>query len=286
MVTVFSDRVKETTATTGTGTVSLAGAATQFQSFVAGIGNGNRCDYCLLSGNGSDWEVGSGTVTSGSPSTLSRDVIFASSNSGSAISLVGTSTVFCTNSAKQIAGSPFSPGFVAGNWYTRPTSAALALNIPFAANHLQAVPFFVPKETVFSQMMVYVDGTVANSHIELGVYSNSEGAPAALEYDAGTVLGNTTGQKIISGLTLRLSAGWHWLTGASDNAVGIIGSAGTDSGLGGSIGGFLAISGANNPVQGAIAAWTFSAGNLPATFTAGGSLGWYSTSAPLPFIGL
>lgn len=92
----LADRVQETTATTGTGTLSLLGATAQMQGFVAGIGNGNACNYCLLSGNGTDWETGYGTVTSGTPNTLSRDTVLASSNSGSKISLTGTSTVFCT----------------------------------------------------------------------------------------------------------------------------------------------------------------------------------------------
>ena len=95
----FANRVQETTTTTGTGTLNLAGASAQFQSFVNGIGNGNKCSYSLLSGNGTDWEVGIGTVTSGSPNTLSRDTILDSSNSGSAISITGTSTVFCTRTS-------------------------------------------------------------------------------------------------------------------------------------------------------------------------------------------
>lgn len=94
MSLVLADRVQETTSTTGTGTIDLGGAATQYQSFVDGIGDGNTTYYVILSGNGSDWEVGEGTVTSGSPDTLSRDTILASTNSGSAISLSGTSTVF------------------------------------------------------------------------------------------------------------------------------------------------------------------------------------------------
>ncbi len=99
----FADRVKETTATTGTGTLNLAGAVTQFQTFLAGIGTTNTCYYAITSGNGTDWEVGIGTVTSGSPNTLSRDTVLASSNSGSKISLTGTSTVWVDVPAGVIA---------------------------------------------------------------------------------------------------------------------------------------------------------------------------------------
>lgn len=97
MTLVIKDRVKETTETDGTGAISLAGAATGFQSFVAAVGNGNTTYYAIEDANGSAWEVGIGTITSGSPDALARTTILASSNSGSVISLtVGNHTVFGT----------------------------------------------------------------------------------------------------------------------------------------------------------------------------------------------
>ena len=112
MPQIIADRVKETTTTTGTGTITLAGPATQFQSFAAAIGNGNTCDYCLLSGNGTDWEVGNGTVTTGASNTLSRTVIYASSNAGAAINLSGTSTVFVTASARRLQHGGLYQGLI------------------------------------------------------------------------------------------------------------------------------------------------------------------------------
>jgi hypothetical protein len=97
MALVFKDRVKETTATTGTGTVTLAGASAGFQSFSV-IGDANTTYYTLVSG--SDWEVGIGTYTS-SGTTLSRDTVLESSNAGSKIVLAGTSDVFCTYPAEK-----------------------------------------------------------------------------------------------------------------------------------------------------------------------------------------
>ena len=99
MALVVKDRVKETTSTTGTGTLTLAGAVAKFQSFSV-VGDGNTTYYAIESGNGSDWEVGVGTYTA-SGTTLSRDTILESSNGGTAISLSGTSTVFCTYPAER-----------------------------------------------------------------------------------------------------------------------------------------------------------------------------------------
>ena len=97
MALIVKDRVKETTATTGTGTVTLDGASTGFQSFSV-IGDTNTTFYTLVSG--SDWEVGVGTYTL-SGTTLSRDLVLESSNAGSAITLAGTSDVFCTYPAER-----------------------------------------------------------------------------------------------------------------------------------------------------------------------------------------
>ena len=93
MPLVISDRVKETSLTTGTGTITLNGTYGGFQSFLSGIGNGNTTYYAIE--NDSNWEVGIGTYTQSS-NTLSRDTILKSSNSNNAISLNGVSRVFCT----------------------------------------------------------------------------------------------------------------------------------------------------------------------------------------------
>lgn len=96
MAFVVKDRVKETTTTAGTGTITLAGAATGFQSFSA-IGDGNNTYYCIAEQNGSGWEVGIGTYTS-SGTTLSRDTVLASSAGGTTkVSFpAGTKDVFVT----------------------------------------------------------------------------------------------------------------------------------------------------------------------------------------------
>jgi hypothetical protein len=95
MALVLADRVKETTSTTGTGTVTLLGASTGFQSFAA-VGNANVTYYTIAGQGTSEWEVGIGTYTS-SGTTLSRTTVLASSNSGSLVNFsAGTKDVFVT----------------------------------------------------------------------------------------------------------------------------------------------------------------------------------------------
>jgi hypothetical protein len=95
MALVIADRVKETTVTTGTGTVTLAGATSGFQSFSA-VGNGNSTYYTIAGQSSSEWEVGIGTYTS-SGTTLSRTTVLSSSNAGSLVSFsAGTKDVFVT----------------------------------------------------------------------------------------------------------------------------------------------------------------------------------------------
>ena len=91
MALVLKDRVQEVSTTTGTGTLTLAGAVTQFQTFSSAIGNGNTTYYAIYNAGGSLWEVGIGTVGAG---TLSRDTVLASSNAGAAVSFTGTLYVF------------------------------------------------------------------------------------------------------------------------------------------------------------------------------------------------
>ena len=102
MALVINDRVKETSTTTGTGTLSLAGAETGYESFVAGIGTGNTTYYAIELNSAGEFEVGIGTVTDASPDTLSRTTVISSSNSDNKVDFsAGTKNVFCTLPAKR-----------------------------------------------------------------------------------------------------------------------------------------------------------------------------------------
>lgn len=100
MPLVVKDRVRETTSSTGTGTITLAGAAPGFQSFAV-IGNANTTYYAIVDASTGAWEVGIGTYTA-SGTTLSRDTILESSNGGAAVNFAaGVKDVFVTYPATQ-----------------------------------------------------------------------------------------------------------------------------------------------------------------------------------------
>ena len=117
MPLVVKDRVQETSTTTGTGTFTLAGAVSGFQSFSV-IGNANTTYYTIV--GGSEWEVGLGTYTS-SGTTLSRDTVLESSNSGSLVNFsAGTKNVFVTYPAEKATyqdanGTAIAPQLSASN---------------------------------------------------------------------------------------------------------------------------------------------------------------------------
>ena len=92
MALIVKDRIKESTNTTGTGTLTLTGATAGFQTFAA-VGDASTTYYAIVNGN--NWEVGYGTYTA-SGTTLSRDTVLSSSNAGAALNLSGGSDVFCT----------------------------------------------------------------------------------------------------------------------------------------------------------------------------------------------
>lgn len=121
MALVLKDRVKETTATTGTGTVTLAGAVAGFSSFSV-IGNGNTTYYAIVAQTPGEWEVGIGTYTA-SGTTLARTTILASSNSNAAVNFsAGIKDVFVTYPADKsvnldASGNVSALGTVAsGTW--------------------------------------------------------------------------------------------------------------------------------------------------------------------------
>lgn len=180
MAFVLADRVKETTETTGTGTLTLAGAVTGFRSFSSGIGANNTTYYTIASPTSAEWEVGIGTVEAGG-TTLARTTILASSNAGSVVNLsAGTKDVFVTYPAgKSVNLDPTDIVVLADNAITgiktatfnsqttiATTSGAITVNWTAAQNQRQTEPtgtitytFTAPPGVCHLQLLIDSDGT-------------------------------------------------------------------------------------------------------------------------------
>jgi len=120
----YADRVQETTTTAGTGTVTMAGAVSGYRTFAAsGIASGTQVAYCLV--DGTAWEVGYGTLTTGGSWTLSRDILIASST-GAVLSLSGGSTtVFLTHPSPQDDWPTVAASIAAGDILNVPAGRRL-----------------------------------------------------------------------------------------------------------------------------------------------------------------
>jgi len=174
MALVINDRVKETSTTTGTGTFDLNGAATGFETFVAGIGNTNTTYYCIFNQGTTEFEVGIGTVTDASTDTLSRDTIISSSNSDSAVSFTaGTKDVFCTLPASKAVIEDASNNVTLANNLTVGALLKMPTN---TANKI-----LVADGTSFEEVDISGDATIAsggaltlaNSGVSAASYTNS-----------------------------------------------------------------------------------------------------------------
>jgi hypothetical protein len=91
----YDDRIKETTTTTGTGNITLAGAVAQFAAFSSYITVGHQFDYAIVGQSGTEWETGRGSLSGAS--TLVREAVYGSSNSNALVNFSsGTKDVFVT----------------------------------------------------------------------------------------------------------------------------------------------------------------------------------------------
>lgn len=138
MALVLADRVKETTTSTGTTAITLAGASTGYQTFSSAVGNANTTYYTIADQSGANWEVGIGTYTSAG-NTLSRDTVLASSNAGALVTFTsGTKDVFVTYPAERALYTGGPLGTPASGTLTNCTFPTLNQNTTGTAAGLSA----------------------------------------------------------------------------------------------------------------------------------------------------
>jgi hypothetical protein len=204
MALVVNDRVKETSTTTGTGTFSLAGAVSGFETFVAGIGNSNTTYYAIVNVNG-EFEVGLGTVTDAGTDTLARTTIISSSNSDSAVNFsAGTKEVFCTLPASKAVILDASGNIVANNGVNLTALNATQLTsgtVP-DARFPSTLPALNGSALTALNASNIASGTVANARLDAQLQDI-----AALSATSGKIIQGDGSDFILSAYTLPTSDG-------------------------------------------------------------------------------
>ena len=164
MSLILADRVRETTQTTGTGTITLDGAVQGFQSFSV-IGNNNTTYYTI--NRGSEWEVGLGTYYGG---TLSRDTVYASSNSGSKVNFsAGSKDVFVTYPASKSVNEDANNRVLIP--YTTGTTNVGSLNVGDATAHTDSgvIAGFTASEPLYLYTSLQNTSTANTSYASYAV---------------------------------------------------------------------------------------------------------------------
>lgn len=129
MAFTYYDRIKETSTTTGTGDLILAGAVSQFQTFASRYSNGDNFYYCIADQVGTSWETGVGTFNSGANS-ISRTAVLESTNSNSAVNFTSASLfIFTVYAASAYVSSNIASGS-AVSLTTATTANVTSISLP------------------------------------------------------------------------------------------------------------------------------------------------------------
>lgn len=162
-------RTKETTSTTGNGTITLGGAVSGFNTFSAGVPDGNYVRYTIEDSNGS-WEVGTGKFDYAT-NTLTRNVIKSSAFANFKIQLSGDAEVYATTtnfetSTKQLlmTQTANNSSYIANTWLAGTNRQAGTVGfLPFTKLEIE-IDRLTPVNNGFIYLRLYLaSGTTTNS---------------------------------------------------------------------------------------------------------------------------
>ena len=180
MALELADRVRETTAVTGTSSAVLLGAVTGFQSFAV-IGDGNTCYYTISDQSGPNFEVGIGTYSTSGP-TLARTTVLSSSNSNALVPFpAGTKDVFVTYPAEKSVNLDASGNVSPLGTVASATWNATTIGVPYGGTGLTTlttgrIPFGAGTSPFGSSANLFFDSV----NTRFGVGTSTPAVTAAL----------------------------------------------------------------------------------------------------------
>ena len=203
---VFYDRVYETTATTGIGAITMAGAVSSYFTFAARVTNPSIVDYCIFDPTTGDVEVGQGTWTT----TLARTTIIASSNANAAVNFAaGTKHVFVT------AASASLPNLLGQNTFTASQTFTGTANRFGTAVTADALADNMMTASATTQKALVIQMKAVQTAHPFSVQTSAGVATVSVQSDGGLIVDQQTGAiyanildaKYIGSSKFRVSAG-------------------------------------------------------------------------------
>ena len=228
---LWYDRVKFTTATTGTGTITVGSASSGYQTPAgASIATGTTVNYTIE--DGTAWEVGYGVYTV-SGTTLTRVLI--SSSTGSLLNLSGSAVCFISATAEYLNGAARigapRAAVSAGRYYPPDGNYVASGTFTTTANRLYVAPFsgFINADAM---VMEVTSGATGGTGARMGIYAcDSGGAPGVLIEEVSAVSMATTGVKVSTFTAARLIGRPVWTAFVVDSATPVVRASQTYSGV-------------------------------------------------------